>query len=360
MDTFECPLCLENFHYSNGVRYSCFCITCLSCLEDTKIIIKERDGNYACIQCKQPYRKEAIPLPLTNTIISPFQQKWLENYSQWKSQWVNYSPITCFNNDISVPVVNQLKEYIKEKEMMYNTYKQSDLILIAFFLNFNTSELYLNELSHLFTTCFPPNIGNIKLKKVSHDNLWSDSYRIMLSDDPQQNYSSKLDNNIHVSFDNINWILTNKGLLQDYSSSKSEYHFKEDEQELNYYHKDKCLHTLEFESTSHFAYQEDDNVYVVNWVERGKHIYFSYITPYEFHTYNYSPYSHFTLCNKKLYMWYESSDSLINLYVRNERFEIIDQKIIYGSFGDNFTFFDDYYVIRSNYALEVFLYKDKN
>ena len=62
--SFVCPICEDTFPLSEGRTFSCLCVTCLSCLEDTKNLLKERNDVLSCGQCNESYRKTAIPLPI--------------------------------------------------------------------------------------------------------------------------------------------------------------------------------------------------------------------------------------------------------------------------------------------------------
>ncbi len=374
MDTFECPLCLENFPIEEGRTYSCLCSTCLSCLEDTKNIIQERDGNYNCLQCKQPYRKEAIPLPLEGKV-SSVQKKWMTHYIKWKQSLIGLDQYkdSCsyFLYDLylevdmllSIPVIRELINYYKEKESIYLYYTNLDDKIFGTFLKLNHSEDYLNEL--LYQLIKPVSIilqirTNIRLFKKSNEG-WSDSYRIDFGKNIYSSSSAGI-----IRFDEIDWIFTSQG-LQKNNTQKSDYNYSLIcDLDLYYYHKKQCLYKISFDPLpssceyvyKNVVYQEGDNVYAIYFKDKKRHC--SLLTPDRFFTFIPDE-PKFSFCNKKLYTWKQSKNiNMLNLYIKNE-FNVLEKKIIFGKIDDYFNFYDDYYIkFIGNYCIEVFFYKNKN
>ena len=116
-EKFTCFLCKDDFLYSEGKTFSCLCPRCPICIQDTQIILKERDS-LTCQECNEYIRKDAIILPTISSLNYSLYSVWRANYSKWKRQLIKFENALEKNKDFpkesSIVLFNDIIIYYNE------------------------------------------------------------------------------------------------------------------------------------------------------------------------------------------------------------------------------------------------------
>lgn len=202
--SFVCPICEDTFPLSEGRTFSCLCVTCLSCLEDTKNLLKERNDVLSCGQCNESYRKTAIPLPINLFFKNSYEiSKWIKSYQKWKAS-IEKIIEEKYENPISPDetlapmrdLYNTCQQYINN----INKLIELDKNIISTFYNLLKNNLdeslsiYLTELTNILENIYIPNKMDITINPVPN------GYRLLNND-----------SNI-IIINNIKYTITNDGL----------------------------------------------------------------------------------------------------------------------------------------------------
>ncbi len=200
--TFECHICKGDdetpiLPISQGRTFSCFCETCLQCLEDTFLLMKERgDKPFPCQTCGNIYRKNAIPLPLPLRVTAKEKElldKWnnslkifnngIEEYEKIFSlyngvfltpsdeEFSSFKPLK-YINDICSNYFDVHKRLLITKQSLNSTFAQMNAY-VSGENPLTTMEFFLKELIDRI-----PSIPSIEIPKVSINMSDSDGWVI--------------------------------------------------------------------------------------------------------------------------------------------------------------------------------------
>ncbi len=179
-EKFTCFLCKDDFLYSEGKTFSCLCPRCPICIQDTQIILKERDS-LTCQECNEYIRKDAIILPTISSLNYSLYSVWRANYSKWKRQLIKFENALEKNKDFpkesSIVLFNDIiiyyNEFISNLRKCLEFLIKIDYYHMTIFSHLNSSELIelTKTLPSVPDSCIPIILSNPNIFEYRYFHL---------------------------------------------------------------------------------------------------------------------------------------------------------------------------------------------
>ena len=72
---FTCHSCKDDFDWSAGRMWTCFCVFCVDCMKDAQGEFTRKEKVFSCAKCNQPFRESCsvlevgVPVPVSATML---------------------------------------------------------------------------------------------------------------------------------------------------------------------------------------------------------------------------------------------------------------------------------------------------